>query len=363
MKKTIMISLLIIVVINIAFFTKLWGAEAVSKHTESFIKTFMTNKNGTLATYIKNAEHLDSDEVRGREALSESLGLWMLYAVEKGDHSIFKEAYHVLETYFLTDDGFIFWKLTESGEAEVDTDALVDNLRITEALFKAEEQWNEKKYGETAIRIGEYMKDYFGTENIWTDFYDRRHRQTSNVLTYSYIDVEALKLLKDHQLIPPSTYKQMTSLLTEAELKNGFYPKSIHADSNKVSYNNEVNMIDQILVALNQAKWGSASSEFTNFVTEEMTTKGKLYGRYSLETKAPTVEYESPALYGFLILYAMELDDKKLALQAYHRMTDFRETMFKYKGGYAVSNGDTHIFDNLVPLLAEELLKKAGWLS
>ena len=69
MKKTIMISLLIIVVINIAFFTRLWGAEAVSKDTESFIKNFLTNENGTLATYIKNAEHLDSDESERKKKL------------------------------------------------------------------------------------------------------------------------------------------------------------------------------------------------------------------------------------------------------------------------------------------------------
>ena len=30
----------------------------------------------------------------------------------------------------------------------------------------------------------------------------------------------------------------------------------------------------------------------------------------------------------------------------------------EYYGGYSITNGDTHIFDNLIPLLAEQEMKK-----
>lgn len=51
--------------------------------TEDFIYQWLRNDNGTLATYIKDSEQIDEDLVSGREALSETVGIWMMYAVEK----------------------------------------------------------------------------------------------------------------------------------------------------------------------------------------------------------------------------------------------------------------------------------------
>ena len=52
-----------------------------SSPTVSFVQDHMTNPNGTIATYLQDATSERADIVAGREALSESLGLWMQYAV------------------------------------------------------------------------------------------------------------------------------------------------------------------------------------------------------------------------------------------------------------------------------------------
>src|SRR5699024_11452937 len=84
-----------------------------------------------------------------------------------------------------------------------------------------------------------------------------------------------------------------------------------------------------------------------------------VHGMYDRKTKEPTVDYESPAIYGFLILYALEVDEEDLAQALYERMKEFQITdkNSDYYGGYSITDGNTHIFDNLVPLLAEQEMK------
>ena len=69
--------------------------------TEQFIEKWLVNENGTLATYMKDSDSEDEDLVKGREALSESLGLWMEYTLQKEDKVLFEEAYQQLNRYFL----------------------------------------------------------------------------------------------------------------------------------------------------------------------------------------------------------------------------------------------------------------------
>ena len=73
-----------------------------------------------------------------------------------------------------------------------------------------------------------------------------------------------------------------------------------------------------------------------------------------------TVNYESPVAYGLTILYVLQTGDTKFAKELYDHMATFRnDNVFsRYYGGYVTGeNNNTHIFDNVLPLLAEMELK------
>ncbi|WP_347177524.1 hypothetical protein [Paenibacillus sp. BR1-192] len=72
--------------------------------TAAFIEEHMTNDNGTIATYLKPAASVNPDIVAGREALSESLGLWMRTAVISGNRARFDDSVQLLTTYFLNQE-------------------------------------------------------------------------------------------------------------------------------------------------------------------------------------------------------------------------------------------------------------------
>ncbi len=329
--------------------------------TESFIVRCLQNNNGTLATYIKDSNIVDEDLVKGREALSETLGLWMLYALEIEDKQLFDETYQNLQNYFLEKDGYISWKINASGKSYVYTNALVDDFRIIDALLQADKKWGNENYVETANLISRYVNKFSKNNNVLTDYYERRLNYSSNHVTLSYIDPLALKKLKKRNWIDSQIYDNTLAILQDAPLKNGFYPKSYHVRKQSYKFDRDVNMVDQVLMAYHQSKVGIVSAEFLNFVKAEIERHGIINGKYDIQTKEPTVEYESPAVYGFLIMYALEMDEVDFARKLYERMIAFKDNDYKspYYGGYSISEvGDTHIFDNLVPLLAERKLDK-----
>ena len=163
--------------------------------------------------------------------------------------------------------------------------------------------------------------------------------------------------LANRNLIEQSVYKNMLSVLKEAPVDQFFYPKAYDVETKKYVYDDNINIIDQSLVVYYRAKMGYPTKEFKQFIQKEYDKNGKIYGRYNRKSGKPVVAYESPSIYGWLILYHLEIGDTEMANSLYRRMIQFKSNSKKYFGGYSVYEGNTHIFENLVPLLAESKLK------
>lgn len=346
------VAALLVIVIVVCVTLLFWNNKSLSP-TQAFIEKWLMNSNGTIATYVLPDEEFDTDLAKGREALSESLGLWMQYAIVADDQKLFEKAYQTLVAYFMEEDGFIYWKLNELGTSEVYTNALVDDLRIMEALLQAQKKWGGD-YGATAVNIGEFWKTQ-SQSGFLTDYYDSQYGYSGKTLSLSYIDPVAIESMWERGLLDEETAQRTIGVLREAPIKAGFYPKSYGARGYRFA--EEVHMVDQALAAYHQAKVGIVSEDFLEFVRKEMS-EGVVYGRYKLGNGQPTVEYESPSVYGFLLMYSMEIGEKELAEQIYRRMIAFRndDKDSPFYGGYSVDkSGNTHVFDNLVPMLAEQV--------
>lgn len=320
--------------------------------TEAFIEKWLTNENGTLSTYIKEGDKVDSEFVKGRETLSESIGIWMEYLIVKDDQMKFEKAYSVFMKYFFEKDGFIRWKLTETGEKISSANALVDDLRILEALFAASERWDDQRYEKSAKSISRFLMNFNEKENVLSDYYVKGGG-AGPYITLSYIEPKALSRLDALGLIDKVVYENMLSILKNAELDGSFFPKAFDIDKGIYLYDTKINMIDQSLVALYRSKKDYSTKEFLDFIKNEMEVQEKVFGQYDRKTGKAIVKYESPSVYGWLILYSLEVKDYLLAQQLYERMIHFKTKESEYTGGYSVNDGNTHIFDNLVPLLAE----------
>lgn len=323
--------------------------------TEKFITQNMRNTNGTFSTYLKANTSDNPDIVAGREALSESLGLWLQYSEVKQDQLNFNQGYDLLTKHFLTPQNYIVWKLQADGVANVQTNALGDDLRIVGNLLKGYEKWPEEKYLTTARVITETLQNSVQKNGYFVDFHDFNLNLSTSTLSLVYADITSLQLMRDHQLIDAATYEQYVNLLLYMPKEGAFFPKSFDVDSNKYSYEDDISLIDQLIVGIHLTAMGEEPEELLSFLKKEFKQQKRLYGRYNRLTQKPTVTYESPAVYGLGIILALKCDDQTLAKQLNNKMLSLRGKDAAYPGGY-VFNKNTHIFDNLFPLIAEASL-------
>ena len=347
MKKILLVLLILLFILHAK------GDTSIPVSTENFMIKWLKNSNGTFATYMKETESEDEDLVKGREALSETLGLWMEYALAKDDQALFAASYRMLTDYFLEEDGFIYWKLTEFGEQDVYANALVDDLRIIYALFQASDKWNMSVYEQTARQISHFTIEHNVYEHVLTDYYEKEYNGTSSKVTLSYIEPNALAFLADQQLLPENIYTKTISLLDNAPTTSSFFPKGYDVEKKQYYYDDPINMVDQAFVAIYRARMDVSTSTFQNFIEDELTTNGAVYGQYNAEIEHSVVTYESPALYGLLMMYYLELNEINVAKELYDKMVEFKSKSGKYSGGYGIYQENTHIFDNIIPLLAE----------
>ncbi|GIP28941.1 hypothetical protein J23TS9_40710 [Paenibacillus sp. J23TS9] len=321
--------------------------------TEAFIQKYMTNPNGTLATYLQEGSSTNPEIAAGRESLSESLGLWMQYAVLKKDKTLFRQNARVLEHYFLTPQHYLAWKLEPDGSSNIHTNALGDDLRVIGALLKAEQLWGMSSDREKAGTLTGTLLSSALVNGYMTDFHDFDRGESAQELSLVYIDSDALQLMQKAQLIDHAFYSKHIQLLENMPDDGAFYPKSFNVHNGQYTYDDSVNLIDQFLVGIHAAEIGREPEPLISFLKKEWSRSHKLYGRYDRATRASSVEYESPSVYGLAVQLALEANDKVWAGELYKHMLSLRDGNTEYPGGY-VFDGDTHIFDNLLPLLAVE---------
>ena len=329
--------------------------------TESFIKKHMLNPNGTLATYLSETPAISPDLAHGREALSESLGLWLEYAVENKDKALFQQNYAILRQYFFAPEGFVYWKISPDGKSDVTTNALVDDLRLVDALLAAHQLWGQEEWAQTAGAIGNAVSLYLVKSNTFVDFYDRKYNKSADVLTLSYLDPRPLKKLGQWKPAEQPLYDRAIGAIQAIPNDGTFFPKSYHLLSGQYAYDPVVNLIDQLLIALHRASQGIPSPELTAFLKNEFQIRGLIYGGYDRMSHEAPVKFESPSVYALAILYSLERNDTEWALALYKRMLQLQHRSGEYQGGY-VSDNQTHIFDNVFPLLAEVRLYKTKML-
>ncbi|MEC1634922.1 lipoprotein YdaJ [Bacillus mojavensis] len=288
--------------------------------------------------------------------LSESIGLWMEFLVSRQDASHFQEQYQHLTDSFLLNHQLVTWKI-QNGQAS-GTNALIDDMRIMVSLDQAAALWGSSQYEKTARDIGTALKSYNMYNGMFTDFFDSASQAASKDVTLSYVMPDALAVLKKYGIIDEETVQRNADVLYLAPLKNGFLPKTYSAESKQYKYDSEVNVIDQLYAAWHLPEGNEKAAVIAEWVKKEFQANGKLYGRYSADTKEPAVQYESPSVYALAALFLTKQHEDSSVIKAiYDRMNDFEilDPAKPYYGGY-MSGADTHSFDNLLPLLAERKL-------
>ena len=319
--------------------------EPAISQTEQFVIEDLMNEKGLLRTDLANQKDV---------FLSESVGLWLAYLVEKGDYARFDEQVDVLKLYFLSND-FIVWRLEDTKKASVN--ALIDDLRIIRVLLDASEKWHDSDYEQLGKKIGENLVQYGMNQELFVDFVDVSSHDKATTLTISYIMPSAFQKMEQHDLLSPQQVQYQLDILQNAPIAEaGFFPKYFDLSSKSYVFDEELHMIDQLYTAYHLASMDGDTIPFKNWLLKLLKRDGRLYGRYSAQTNQPTVTFESPAVYAMAARYMLALNEQQLAQQFMEKMIALKDP----SSGYVDKNTKlTHSFDNLLPLLAEREVKNA----
>ncbi|MDT0000238.1 glycoside transferase [Listeria cossartiae subsp. cayugensis] len=300
MKRMILILILLVLLgTGLYFFLRPEPKDTVSAPKETtptsttvqqYVKENYTAKNGLIIDY-KNAQN--------PHYLAESIGLYMEYLVEVNDSKTFQEQVTSLQKNFITNDSFIKWEATDS----TTTNAIVDDFRITDALYQASDKFEHDAYKKLADKLLTNTKKYSAVQGTPVDFYDFVHKKKADTLHLSYLNIEAMQHInyRDKAYLPIQTVNA-EPFFTEVFQNGQFH----YADAN------EVNMIDQMLIAIAYYdENGDIEPNFDNFLQTELASNGKIYARYQRETKKPSSENESTAVYAFLTQYFNKTNQAK----------------------------------------------------
>ncbi|WP_161568828.1 hypothetical protein [Exiguobacterium sp. SH5S13] len=311
---------------------------------ETFIRDHLLTAEGLLRTNMTD---------RDSEFLSESIGLYLLFLVERKRENEFADQIAVLTDHFLDESDLITWKLDRTGDALVASpvNAWIDDARIVHALYEAAQTFDEPEYAELASRISVPLTTVATKQGLPVDYVDLKTNETSDVITLSYLDEAALEWMA-----PASTlYTNSKNLLLDAPIDGPFFAKAYSITDGTYSFDSELNLIDQVYVALRYEQFDLPTDRFYEFF-KMVFDSGPVYGRYDRKTQAPTVDYESQAVYALAVFYLLERDEPEFAEQVMTRLRGLAvqdETAALYGGYVDVKTRHTHSFDNLLPLLAE----------
>lgn len=344
MRKSHIVSMLVLVAIINSVGVYTFNMQK-NNSTEFFIETHFINDNGTIATYItEDPGYVEEDWAAiGQEALSESTGLYLSYLLLSNKRSEFKAQVDTLKTFFLNEEGFIYWKIGPLGEKISSSNSLIDDLRIMKTLYSAGEKFSDITYHQLAERIKEFILHKQLNEGYLVSFYEQEYDLASDEIMLSYIDLEAL------EYFPKEITEKLKTLLLENQ-NSVFYPQRYNLTMKEFEWNEEIHLIDQILIAQQLQLINGNVDPFVEFIRESFEKDGRIYGKYDRTSGNPTVDYESTAVYGLLIPFFLSID-KDFSRELYDRLMLFRSE----DGGYTVGENG-HFFDNILPLLAETTL-------
>ncbi|WP_342544415.1 hypothetical protein [Lysinibacillus sp. FSL K6-4013] len=313
--------------------------------TEQFVIEDLLNDKGLLRTDLTNQKDI---------FLSESVGLWLAYLLEKDDQVRFNEQINVMKSYFLAND-FIVWRIEGTRKASVN--ALIDDLRIIRVLLSAGEKWQDSTYLQLGKKIGENLVRYGMNEELFVDFVDVDSHNKANTLTISYIMPSAFHEMEENGLLSQQQVQHQLAIIQNVPRANaGFFPKYYDITTEKYVFDKELHMIDQLYTAYHLASIDGDTAVFKDWLLNLLKRDNKLYGRYNPQTNQPTVDYESPAVYAMAARYMLAIDEQQIAQEFIEKMENLKDPTTGYVDKKTRS---THSFDNLLPLLAEREVKNA----
>jgi len=324
--------------------------------TDAFMRKRLMNGEGRVSarfTLDVNGRVVPADE-----ALSESQGLVMRYALGQGDQALFDLAYGYVRSS-MSVNGLAAWR-RKSGALD-DVNATADDLRIAGALYDAQAAWsgyNEELDARTSALAGRILRDGYPV-----DYAFLRSDERAPAMTLCYGDLLTLRKLASGTAAFAGVADGVRGLILGGRLSEAFPLYYTRYDFESARYDgDEIHTAEAMLTLLHLAQDGALPDSTREFLTR-WVGEGPVYARYTAQgSPVSGYLYESTATYAMMVMIGCTLHDDALIRSALYRMERLRTFRPKgANGAYAFAGeADNYAFDTLYALLAWQALEAKG---
>lgn len=326
--------------------------EGSGKVTGDFVTgCLMDSKGGVHAMYDPKGAGKQTSEV-----LSETQGIVMEYAVLRNDQQLFNRTLSYITENMWT-NGLIAWKV--KGDKPSGVNALLDDIRILNALISAQHQWGG--YDKQINNFTESLAKYGKKGGQYVDFYDSHLKQYATRFTLCYGDLQTMKELSDRDDRFTKPYEITKKLVSEGKISSKFplYYSWYNYKTNSYATDN-LNTAEAMLTLLHLAEVDLLPEDSLEWLRAQMK-RGGVKARYNVEGEVVAgYNYDSTAVYALIAMIAKEIGDQQLQGMALKRMENMRiiDTSYPYYGAFGMEDGTgINSFDQVLAMLAYEYTK------
>jgi endo-1,4-beta-D-glucanase Y len=310
----------------------------------------MNDLSGIYTNYVNIST--EGDLTKGHDILSESQGMILNYYLYRNEKDNFDRSFNYLKENMILDNGLVSWRIESGKSSEVS--ATIDDLRISESLIVAAEEFDKLKYRYYGLTISNGIYINLTQENRLIDFHDGYGK--SNVTTLCYLDLSAIKTLS----LLDDKWNDVYSKSMEV-INNGFISSELplyrkYYDGNISEYDNEENIdtLLSVLVILNKAEAKEDVNESIKWIKDRLKTLGYISTSYNTN-KIDESKIESTSIYANIAQIAKVINDEELYTMAINKMKNFQvknENSNIYGSFGNEKTEEVYSYDNLNALLA-----------
>lgn len=258
-----------------------------------FIRKNLIDNRGFIISEIRNG-------IPSNYSLLESFGEFLEYSVLIKNEKLFDALYRNVKKYFLSKDGYLYWRINRKTLKCDNATSLLDSIRILYSLVKAYHTFNNSTYLQEAKIISDGILKYNTYKEFFVDFYDGNNGKTSYDISLFYLDLEKIYYILNEFPEYKKYYETSKELIFKGlNLSYIFFPTKYSFLKDKFFIPERINMIEQSLIAL-YIKDKKLLKNFLNFLNMEVNKNNNISLQYSWFGERISIE-ESSGIYALIM--------------------------------------------------------------
>lgn len=328
--------------------------------TLEFLLENMSNSKTAVYTNYIDCLNSDIDIAKGKDILSESQGLILLYFFNRDNKDKFDEALEFSIDNMRLENNTFSWRIRE-GQYISNTNALIDDFRILRALILAYDKWNDQTYMKYIKEISNALLKYNIEEYMPLDFYDVEYEYKSDIITICYLDIYTMDKLTKIDKRWNDTYKSSINIILNSKINDTpFYNYEYNLSNKKYSNKEQIDLIQNTYTLIHLAEANIIGYKDIEWIYDEFEKYNKLYTLYSCKDFKPLTNTESTALYALtarLFYICKDFEKAQMFLKQCEKfqITEVDSQLYGSFGNE--ENKEVYSFDNLQYLLSISIIK------